>query len=138
VRNRLILDTINLPSVFCHLGRSATITFSLALTMVDGSTILVRMQNWGPSICCYSLLIDNDLFVASPTWLVSSHLPPIFVPLNFGRYIEGDYSLTGSYFWMTLINCTSQTYALYSLFMFYHVWNGEFKGIRFPLRHLPS
>eukprot|EP00602_Paraphysomonas_sp_CaronLab_P012289 CAMPEP_0185042902 /NCGR_PEP_ID=MMETSP1103-20130426/42613_1 /TAXON_ID=36769 /ORGANISM="Paraphysomonas bandaiensis, Strain Caron Lab Isolate" /LENGTH=425 /DNA_ID=CAMNT_0027583033 /DNA_START=679 /DNA_END=1956 /DNA_ORIENTATION=+ len=48
----------------------------------------------------------------------------------FGWYEEGDYSITSSYLWMTLANCASQTYALYSLFLFYHVSHGEFKGIR--------
>lgn len=37
-----------------------------------------------------------------------------------GWYDEGNYSLKSSFVWMTLVNCVSQTWALYSLLMFYH------------------
>jgi hypothetical protein len=36
-----------------------------------------------------------------------------------GWYDEGNYSITSIYMYMTLINCFSQTLALYSLFLFY-------------------
>ena len=50
-----------------------------------------------------------------------------------GCYQEGDYSLDSAYLWMTLVNCVSQTYALYALFLFYHVSHNDFRGIRSAL-----
>lgn len=48
----------------------------------------------------------------------------------FGWYVEGEYSLKSSYFWMTIINCYSQMYALYVLLMFYYALHVELADIR--------
>jgi hypothetical protein len=58
-------------------------------------------------------------------------LTAISLPLHMmGCYEEGDYSLDSAYLWMTLVNCISQTYALYALVLFYHAAHSEFKGTR--------
>ena len=47
-----------------------------------------------------------------------------------GCYVEGDYSLDSPYLYLTLVNSLSQTYALYSLFLFYYASSSEFKSIK--------
>lgn len=46
-------------------------------------------------------------------------------------YDPGDYSLSSASFWMSIVNCISQSYALYALFLFYHALHSELMGIRY-------
>ena len=47
-----------------------------------------------------------------------------------GCYDEGNYSSNSSYLWITLVCCCSQSWALYSLFMFYHCSHRELITMR--------
>lgn len=47
-----------------------------------------------------------------------------------GMYSEGDYSLDSPHLYFTLLHSLSQTYALYSLFLFYYASAAEFKNIK--------
>jgi hypothetical protein len=47
-----------------------------------------------------------------------------------GCYEEGNYSSNSSYLWITLLCCCSQSWALYSLFMFYHCSHRELITMR--------
>jgi hypothetical protein len=47
-----------------------------------------------------------------------------------GCYEEGNYSSNSSYLWITLVCCCSQSWALYSLFMFYHCSHRELITMR--------
>ena len=47
-----------------------------------------------------------------------------------GCYEEGNYAYTSAYLWITAICCCSQSWALYSLFMFYHCSHKELITMR--------
>ena len=48
---------------------------------------------------------------------------------NFALYDEGSYSIYRGFFWLTLVNCCSQTWALYVLILFYHATQNELTAI---------
>lgn len=46
-----------------------------------------------------------------------------------GLYGEGEYSVRRGFFWVTVVNCISQTWALYILILFYHATHKELISI---------
>ena len=46
-----------------------------------------------------------------------------------GLYGEGEYSVRRGFFWVTVVNCVSQTWALYILILFYHATHKELISI---------
>ncbi len=52
-----------------------------------------------------------------------------FVLEYLGLYGEGEYSVRRGFFWVTVVNCISQTWALYILILFYHATHKELISI---------
>ncbi len=46
-----------------------------------------------------------------------------------GLYGEGEYTVRRGFFWVTVVNCVSQTWALYILILFYHATHKELISI---------
>jgi hypothetical protein len=53
-----------------------------------------------------------------------------FVLEYLGLYSEGLYAVHSSFFWLTLVDVCSQTWALYSLLLFYHATHKELMPIK--------
>ncbi|KAL4527279.1 hypothetical protein Ndes2437A_g02452 [Nannochloris sp. 'desiccata'] len=106
---------------------------SLCLAYVGGpGAVEIKMQgvvllpSWPACTCCLPPLPVNGQFVriVKQGALQFVFLKPILAILTValyatGNYAEGDWSVTGSYLWITIIYNITYTFALYALLLFY-------------------
>ena len=106
---------------------------SLCLEYVGGpGAVEIKMQgvvllpSWSACTCCLSPLQVNGQFIRSVKrgalqFVIVKPILAILTVILYatGHYTEGDWSVSGSYLWITIVYNITYTVALYALLLFY-------------------
>ncbi|KAJ1400619.1 organic solute transporter subunit alpha/Transmembrane protein, partial [Ochromonadaceae sp. CCMP2298] len=113
-------------------------------TLGDGSTLSSRLATFPasagahkPPCCCLPRWEMGADFVTKCRTGVfqyvvvrfSTSLLAVFL-FSVGLHQEGQFGITRPYVWLTFVNCCSQSYALYSLLLFYLCVHKELQDMR--------
>jgi len=110
----------------------------------NGQSVAARLENYPasmgvhkPPFCCLSpWQMGSEFVVKCKTgvfqYVVVRFINTILTTVLFtaGLYEEGQYSIMKPFIWMTAVNFVSQSWALYSLFLFFLCAHKELHGMR--------